>query len=231
MVNAHLGMGYDLSQRLAAIESQLRALSTQPVLLHASTGQDGGQGLSTDKAGLHLFNPAGTEVVTLSTLDGSAKLGDTIITGNLSIPNGSISNSALSAPVVPVAYHSDVQNISITSGPNVEKLRVDVPVPAGYTQALVNLTVTMNMLNNSGSTDSAFLGANINGTSPGWSSNATAAAGTEVSLNNTVVAQLSGLTGGSTFPLTGKASSNTGTWTASGTSSVMNLNATVLFLR
>jgi hypothetical protein len=230
MVNAQLGMPYDLPQRLAAVEAQLRALSTQPILLHASTGQDGGQGLSTDKAGLHLFNPSGTEVVTLSTLDGSAKLGDTTITGNLSIPNGSISNSALTAPIVPVAYHSDVQNISITSGANVEKLRVDVPVPAGYTQALVNLTVTMNMLNNTGSADSAYLGANINGVSPGWASNATAAAGAEVSLNNTVVAQLTGLSGG-TFPLTGKASSNTGTWAAAGTSSVMNLNATVLFLR
>ncbi|GGH93709.1 hypothetical protein ACFFGR_09110 [Arthrobacter liuii] len=231
MVNAQLGMNYELSQTLQRIQNQLAAMSTQPVLLHASTGQDGGQGLSTDKAGLHLFNPSGAEVVTLSTLDGSATLGNTTITGNLSVPNGSISNSALSAPVVPAAYHADIQNISITSGSNVEKLHYDVPVPAGYTQALVNLTVTMNMLNNSGAADSAFLGANINGTSPGWSSNATAAAGAEVSLNNTVVAQITGLTGGSTFPLSGKASSNTGTWAAAGTSSVMNLNATVLFLR
>jgi hypothetical protein len=74
------------------------------------------------------------------------------------------------------------------------------------------------------------LGANINGTSPGWSSNGTAANGAEVSLSNTVTLLVEGLTGG-TFPLTGKASSNTGTWAASGTSSVMNLNATVMFLR
>lgn len=230
MVNAQLGMGYELSQRLAKMQAQIDALSTQPVLRHASTGQDGGQGLSTDMAGLHLFNPSGTEVVTLSTLDGSATLGNTTITGNLSIPNGSISNAALTAPIVPVAYHADVQNISITSGANVEKLRIDVSVPAGYTQALVNLTATMNMLNNTASTDSAYLGANINGTSPGWASNGTAPAGAEVSLNNTVVALVTGLSGG-TFPISAKASSNTGTWAAAGTSSVMNLNATVLFLR
>lgn len=230
MVNAILGMGYDLPQRLDRIERTLRDLSTQPILRHASTGQDGGQGLTTDINGLHLFNPSGVEVVTLSTLDGSATLGNTTITGNLSVPNGSISNQALAAPIVPVAYHADVQNISITSGPNAEKLRIDVAVPAGYSQALVNLTATMNMLNNSGSTDSAYLGANINGTSPGWASNATAASGAEVSLSNTVVALVTGLSGG-TFPLTGKASTNTNTWTASGTSAVMNLNATVQFLR
>jgi len=156
--------------------------------------------------------------------------GPMTITGTLSLPAGIIDNDALSDPIVPGAYHSDIQNISITSGPNVEKLRIDVPVPTGYTRALVSLTATMNMLNNSGATDSAYLGANINGTSPGWSSNATAAAGAEVSLSNTVALLVTGLAGG-TFPLTGKASSDVGTWAAAGSSSVLNLNATVLFLR
>lgn len=156
--------------------------------------------------------------------------GPMTITGTLNLPAGIIGNDALTDPIVPAAYHVDIQNISITSGPNVEKLRIDVPVPADYSRALVNLTATMNMLNNSGSSDSAFLGANINGTSPGWSSNGTAANGEEVSLSNTVTLLVEGLAGG-TFPLTGKASSNTGTWAAAGSSSVMNLNATVLFLR
>jgi hypothetical protein len=156
--------------------------------------------------------------------------GNVHIGGTLDLPAGIIGNDALSDPIVPGAYHSDIQNIAITSGPNVEKLRIDVPVPAGYTRALVSLTATMNMLNNSGATDSAFLGANINGISPGWSSNATAAAGAEVALSNTVTLLVEGLAGG-TLPLTGKASTNTGTWAASGSSSVMNLNATVLFLR
>lgn len=231
MVNAQLGMGYELSQTLAKMQRQIDALSTQPVLRHASTGQDGGQGLSTDMAGLHLFNPSGTEVVTLSTLDGSATLGNTTITGNLTIPNGSISNSALSAPVYPAVYHADIQNISITSGANVEVLGVDVSVPAGYTQALVSLTATMNMVNNSASTDLAYVGANISGVSPGWSSTASAAVGQNISLNNTVVSLVTGLSGGGTFRLTGKASSGANTWPAAGSSNVMNLNATVQFLR
>ena len=156
--------------------------------------------------------------------------GSVVINGDLSVPNGSINNAALSDPIVPAAYHADIQNISVAAGPNVEKLRIDVPVPAGYSRALVSLTATMNMLNNSGSTDNIYLGANINGTSPGWSASATGAPGAEVSLSNTVTLLVDGLAGG-TFPLTGKTGSDTQTWAASGSSSVMNLNATVLFLR
>jgi hypothetical protein len=157
--------------------------------------------------------------------------GPATITGTLSLPAGIIGNEALQAPVYPAVYHADIQNISITSGPNVEILGADVAVPAGYTQALVSLTITMNMTNNSASTDLAYVGANINGTSPGWASVASATVGQAISLNNTVVALVNGLTGGGTFRLTGKASSGANTWPAAGTSNVMNLNATVQFLR
>jgi len=157
--------------------------------------------------------------------------GDLSVSGTISsLPSGSIPNSSLADPISPGAYHSDIQNISITNGPNVEKLRIDVPVPAGYTRALVSLTATMNMLNNTTAPDSAYLSASINGTAPGWASNGTAAAGAEVALSNTAALLVTGLSGG-TLPLTGNASSNTGTWAAAGTSSVMNLDATVLFLR
>jgi len=157
--------------------------------------------------------------------------GPATITGALSLPAGIIGNDALQAPVYPAVYHADIQNISITNGPNVEILGADVAVPAGYTQALVSLTITMNMTNNSASTDLAYVGANINGTSPGWASVASATVGQAISLNNTVVALVNGLTGGGTFRLTGKASSGSNTWPAAGTSNVMNLNATVQFLR
>ena len=175
----------------------------------------------------------GSETVS-GTLDvtGNADFsGSVVINGDLSVPNGSINNDALQAPVYPAFYHADIQNISITSGPNVEILGADVAVPAGYTQALVMLTVTMNMTNNSASTDLAYVGANINGVSPGWASTASATVGQAISLNNTVVSLVTGLTGGGSFRLTGKASSGSNTWPAAGTSNVMNLNATVQFLR
>lgn len=71
MPNAQLGLSYELTQTLANLQRQLTALSTQPVLLNASTGQDGGKGLTTDKDGLHVFNPAGKETARLQTVDGA----------------------------------------------------------------------------------------------------------------------------------------------------------------
>ncbi|GAB3558812.1 hypothetical protein GCM10027405_05580 [Arthrobacter alkaliphilus] len=71
MVNAILGMDQGLVQRFLNIERQLRALGTQPILLNASTGQDGGKGISTDLNGLHLYGPAGVEVIHLDTNTGT----------------------------------------------------------------------------------------------------------------------------------------------------------------
>lgn len=71
MVNAQLGLSYELTQTLANLQRQLTALATQPILLNASTGQDGGKGLTTDKDGLHVFSPAGDEIARLQTVDGA----------------------------------------------------------------------------------------------------------------------------------------------------------------
>ncbi|WP_211881277.1 tail fiber domain-containing protein [Pseudarthrobacter albicanus] len=77
MVNAILGTQYDLTQQLNEIKRQLRQLATQPVLLHASTGQDAGTpGLSTDINGLHLHNASGVEVARLETSDGALVMFD-----------------------------------------------------------------------------------------------------------------------------------------------------------
>jgi hypothetical protein len=76
MVNAILGMSYDLSQKFSSIETRLRDLSTQPILLNASTGQDGGKGLTTDADGLHIYNPSGVEVARLETSDGTLVMYD-----------------------------------------------------------------------------------------------------------------------------------------------------------
>ena len=210
-----------LPRELQDIKARMQRLEAANVFgLTGITPKDGG----TDLDGfVNINGPLG--VAGNADFTGNVRIG-----GTLDLPAGIINNDALSDPIVPGAYHSDIQNISIASGPNVEKLRIDVPIPIGYTRALVSLTATMNMLNNSGATDSAYLGANINGVSPGWAANATAAVGAEVALSNTVTLLVEGLSGG-TLPLTGRASSDTGTWAAAGSSSVMNLNATVLFLR
>jgi hypothetical protein len=77
MVNAILDSSHELIRRFQNLERNVRDLSTQPILLHASTGQDGGKGLTIDVNGLHLFGPAGVEVIQLDTNTGTLfALGD-----------------------------------------------------------------------------------------------------------------------------------------------------------
>ncbi len=89
MVNAVMGMGHDLPERLRQIERNIRDIATQPILLHASTGQDGGKGLSTDINGLHLFTPSGLEVIHLDTNTGTlfaiGQVGQVSISGGADI--------------------------------------------------------------------------------------------------------------------------------------------------
>jgi hypothetical protein len=87
MPNANLGPAYDIGRRLSSLEAQVRALSTQPVLLNASTGQDGGVGVSTDTNGLHLFDPTGLEVLRLDTSLGAMRLLGTV--GEIQLLSGS----------------------------------------------------------------------------------------------------------------------------------------------
>lgn len=215
-------------RRVQDLEARLQRIEAANVFgLTGITPKDGG----TDLDGFVNINGPLSVTGTMDVTGNADFTGNVHIGGTLDLPAGIINNDALQAPVYPAVYHADTQNISITSGSNVEKVGVDVAVPAGYTQALVSLTITMNMTNNSASTDLAYVGANINGTSPGWASVASATVGQAISLNNTVVALVNGLTGGGTFRLTGKASSGANTWPAAGSSNVMNLNATVQFLR
>lgn len=89
MVNGILGMDYDFVRRLQDIERNIRDIANQPILLHASTGQDGGKGLSTDINGLHLFTPSGLEVIRLDTNTGTffaiGKVGQISISGGADI--------------------------------------------------------------------------------------------------------------------------------------------------
>jgi hypothetical protein len=229
MVNANLGMGYDMNRRFEAIERALRDLSTQPILLHASTGQDGGQGLTTDTNGLHLFNPSGVEDITLATADGSANFnGNVNINGNLSVPIGSITNAALQAPVSPLATHAGTNNFGLATGANVELLRATISVPSGYTRALVYETATMHAWNNNTSPDDGYLTTSINGAGFGASSQTTAAAGGSICIPSTGSILLTSL--GATFYVSALASSGSLAW-AVNSNNFVNLDVMTIFLR
>lgn len=229
MVNAILPGGYDLVQRLNLIEARLRDIATQPILLHASTGQDGGQGLTTDANGLHLFNPAGVEDITLSTIDGSANFnGNVNINGNLSVPNGSITNAALSNPLSPVAFHADASNFALSNGPNVPIVTQTITVPAGYTQAVVNATASLSAANSTGATDTLYCGILVNGSGPGYSGRVGVQPGVAANPSRAAGVLLTSL--GSSFTIQATASTFVANWPANVNNNA-NLDGTVIFLR
>lgn len=100
MVNPQLGMSYELTQTIANLQRQLTALGTQPTLLNASTGQDGGKGLTTDKDGLHVFDPDGNETARLQTVDGALVMFDD--------DNNEIARFGLLTHTTPGAYGAEV---------------------------------------------------------------------------------------------------------------------------
>lgn len=233
MVNAILGLGNDLPQRLAQIERSIRDLSTQPMLLNASTGQTGGKGLATDANGLHLFNPSGVENVTLSTVDGSATFagnatfgGSVVINGNLSVPNGSISNAALQNPIQTGSSGSSGSNFATTTA-GAAAATGAITVPAGFTQATIMVIAGAGAVNSTASGDFIYVSASINGLAGGERATP-ASAGGYGSSTASAIRTLTGLSGGT---ITVGAVVRTGSiWAASG-SNVANCDAIATFTR
>lgn len=222
-----MGMGYDLTQRLNQIERNVHDLATQPVLLHASTGQDGGQGLSTDKNGLHLFNPAGVEVATLSTIDGSATFGaNVIINGNLSVPNGSISNTALQNPLNTGSVGGSTSGFATTSSVTQQCL-LTITVPTGYTKATVLCNAAVSVVNSTASADYLYVSAYA-GSGSGGETVAYTPAGAEAGATASAINTFTGLSGGT---ITVASQVRTGAAWASSGANIANTNAVVFFTR
>lgn len=130
------------------------------------------------------------------TVGGNATFnGAMAIAGTLSLPAGIIDNEALAAPVaVGRVSVSEIGFATATS--DEDRAAGNIPVPAGYSQALVFVTVTAGHTNSTGSPDFMYLSVGINAATsrevfapaqPGFSTNATTARS----------ALLTGLSGGS----------------------------------
>jgi hypothetical protein len=156
--------------------------------------------------------------------------GNMSIAGTLNLPAGIIGNDALSNPLTPLVAHADVTNFALATGANVEKVRTTITVPAGFTQALIYATASMNAKNYNGVSDSMYLACTVNGSTPGWSGQQSVAAGEVGHCTKTVASLLS--PAGSSFYVNAKASSGSVDWAAStGDQNTINLDVMVLFLR
>lgn len=225
---AQLGTEYEFAQRIAALEAQSRAQATSPILLNASTGQDGGLGLTTDINGLHLFNPAGVEDITLSTADGSANFnGNVNVNGNLSVPNGSITNAALLNPVQYGSVGTSEGSFAIDTTHR-KRAVATITVPAGYSQATVLTVANVNGNNTTAGTDHMYVQAYA-GAGVGGASTASVLATDFTSASASAINTFTGLSGG-TIEVGSYVYCSTGPWTSS-VYNLANVNAIVWFTR
>jgi len=164
-------------------------------------------------------------------LDGFVNVnGAMSITGTLSLPAGIINNDALANPSVPYAAHTDIANFALSTGPNVEKLRITIPVPVGFTRAHVFAAAKMNAYNNNASRDEMYMECQINGVAPGFSSEVSAQANSIGFAASNAAAVLTGVSG--SFYVSVVASSYSMPWAAStGDQNSINLDVFVTFLR
>lgn len=229
MVNAILGGEYELVRRIQDIERTLRDLSTQPMLRNASTGQSAGTpGLSTDINGLHLFNSAGVEDVTLSTADGSANFnGNVNINGNLSVPNGSISNAALLNPVQFGSVGPTEGSFAIDTTHR-KRAVANITIPTGYSQATILTVANVDGNNTTANTDHLYVQAYA-GAGVGSSSIASVLATDVTSASASAINTFTGLSGG-TIEVGCYVYCSTGPWTAS-SYNLASVNAIVWFTR
>jgi hypothetical protein len=154
--------------------------------------------------------------------DGSAEFKDVTL---YDLPN-----SMLASPVAPAVAHADAANFSLTSGANQTLATATVPVPSGYTRALVSATAGISAFNPTASPDYLFCVAYIqNDTARGWSLPVTVNSTDSGCANHTATALLTGLSGSFTVRVAG--STQSGTWNTEVTGNVANIDATVLFLR
>jgi cytoskeletal protein CcmA (bactofilin family) len=118
---------------------------------------------STDIDGTLNVDAATTIGGTLGVTGNATFSGAMAIAGTLSLPAGIIDNEALAAPVA-VGRVSQSQTGFATTTTDQDFANGYITVPAGFTQALVYLTVSAGHSNTSGSIDYLYLSAGINGT-------------------------------------------------------------------
>jgi hypothetical protein len=163
--------------------------------------------------------------------DGTTQVeGNLWVTGDFTA-DGKINNDALTAPVVPATAHADAGSFSSGVAWST-KCSVTVPVPSGYTKALVlSLVTAATAKNTTAARDFLYTSASISGMGslPGWvlgSPDVPAGAYGVATDYQTVL--LTGLSG--SFTVEGQISTGFATWAAD-SGNKMNLDISLLFLR
>ena len=154
------------------------------------------------------------------------------ITGTLSLPAGIIDNDALANPTAFGANGTSAFNFALSTTSTAEA-SMTIPIPAGFTRALVHATVNASVENTSAVYDYFYVRANISAPGSGGSTGGQGFVGLANGgwghASGSAVTNLSGLTPGS-ITVSCLVNSGSGVWAAA-TSNTANVDATVTFLR
>lgn len=218
----------EMLRKLESMQEQINALQrAAPSRSMSITGDDGGRITFLPEA-IQGFNPLEQETFRIATSDGTALFkGPVVIEGTLSLPAGIINNDALAAPVRPGSGGVSQTNFAMATSP-VVVAQQSIPVPSGYTQALVMNGVSAGAVNNTASHDFLYVSASINGTG-GGETLTTVYTGTYGSASAWAIRTLTGLNGGNVSVETRVRSGNAA-WAANSLNTA-HTNAVILFLR
>lgn len=140
----------DLMDIIQELRREVKALQRATPLQSSAIGE-GGQ----------LRLAAGSKIVA----DPGATLnfdGDVLITGDLSVPNGSITNDALQNPVVQRSTYGNADGFAVPTDP-AAKAHATATVPAGFSDAFFFSAVSAQLYNNTANTTYAYLRAYASG--------------------------------------------------------------------
>jgi len=154
--------------------------------------------------------------------------GSLVVLGDFTA-QGKINNDALTNPVVPAVAHGEGVNFTLSPTP-ADRATVTVPVPAGYTRAMVTATASLSAYNPTASGDYVYVAAHIQSdTTLGYAMPQGVGPSDSATTSQTATALLTGLSGSFTV----KASASTGfvSFSTSTSGNVCNIDATVFFLR
>lgn len=214
-----------LSARIYKIEEAVKRLQNASPFAGTPIRprEDGGINSTNFDGDLNAGNP-GTK--------GWAMDDDQAAFGELLLRDGIVGNAALTNPLVPAVAHDDADGFSVAGPGWGTIMSVTVPVPTGFTQALIlNLTVNASAINSTGATGWLYCQPIIPGfPGLGWSigSPDTPAGATAVS-SDTQTRLLTGLSG--SFTINGQVTTNSASSWAANPVNVANLYASIVFLR
>lgn len=204
-----------LRAELEKVQEQIRALYNRSPFFGTGVHPNGNLGLDSDNF------VAGTSGFSLNGGTGNAEFNDIVLRD--------LPNSMLASPIVPAVGHGDGVNFPVTTTAT-DRAIVTIPVPAGYTRAMVTATASLSAYNPTLSGDYIYVSAHIAGdVTLGYSMPQGVSPDDSSQTSQTATALLTGLSG--SFDVKASVKTAFAAFSTATTGNVCNIDATVLFLR